>query len=424
MKNDNSRYREILFPLLFFFALFDFTDLPFSTSILGITSKLNLSDIGIAIGAGWYIFLYREAIADQLKSNIRIVSSGLLFLSLALFSCLHDNPFWFASFKYWIKIHLFFFALIILFRTSKTSGITISVLCVIFIIINAIGIAEFVYFNTHRLDNFFSLFRSKDLMLKKFGVASIFPNQNWYGIINSIFFLSIMVIKINFKKLINNRLCIPALLLSLCGIFLSLSLDAILTMLLGSILIAFKSLKTKEALKWTGISLIIFLLVFVISIKYNKSFNTKYGNIFKSTTGVIADDPNSRLPSGLGSRLKIWDTGIELFREKPVFGWGTRMSYSPLKDLTRRRHMHMHNCYLEILVNNGIAGFTLFILLIALWLRRIKGSILQPVVYSLLFSCLFGSFLGSASWIVFTAWITALSTGETFMRAPESNHTD
>jgi O-antigen ligase len=251
-------------------------------------------------------------------------------------------------------------------------------------------------------------------MVRKHGMASVFSNQNIYGTLNSLFFIYIILIKKNFKSLLNNYLMIISLILSLTGIFLSLSINAILTLLVGCIPVISQSLKQKNNLKWFALFILSFFIIVTLSLKYNYFFHLKYEATISSLADIIDGDKNSRLPPSLDGRLKIWYTGIDLFMEKPVFGWGSGMTSYSLSDRIGNRHLH--NCYLDILVNNGITGFLVFIWMLSIWLYGIRKNYFVPLILSLLFSCLFDTFLGVSSWLVFTAWITA----STFIKHPPS----
>ncbi|MHA1539859.1 MAG: O-antigen ligase family protein [Alphaproteobacteria bacterium] len=80
---------------------------------------------------------------------------------------------------------------------------------------------------------------------------------------------------------------------------------------------------------------------------------------------------------------RIWFSGIEMFKQNPVFGVGTkhfrrhctaeRYESAPVgSDLrnVRRCDLHPHNIYIELLAETGLIGFGLFMAILFVWARR------------------------------------------------------
>ncbi|MEN8667925.1 MAG: O-antigen ligase family protein, partial [Ketobacter sp.] len=73
--------------------------------------------------------------------------------------------------------------------------------------------------------------------------------------------------------------------------------------------------------------------------------------------------------SNSGIRLHSWVEGLHWFKQSPWLGWGENGKLLAIKeskvlpDTIRSQFGHLHNSYLETLVNNGIIGFTLVLCL-------------------------------------------------------------
>jgi hypothetical protein len=71
----------------------------------------------------------------------------------------------------------------------------------------------------------------------------------------------------------------------------------------------------------------------------------------------------------------------------------------------------MHNIFGDVLVNHGVVGFSLFIALLAIWFKKAKGAWQAGLIATLLVSHLFDCFAPySMMWLVFVAWLVALTT--------------
>ena len=97
---------------------------------------------------------------------------------------------------------------------------------------------------------------------------------------------------------------------------------------------------------------------------------------FESTINTI-----SSFEQTLYSR--IWGSGIEMFKQNPVFGVGIknfrkhcseeRYESAPIDSKLRnirRCDLHPHNTYIELLAETGIIGFILFLSMIFIWITQ------------------------------------------------------
>lgn len=71
--------------------------------------------------------------------------------------------------------------------------------------------------------------------------------------------------------------------------------------------------------------------------------------------------------SSFGIRLHSWEAATNFIKEKPIFGWGSNgqtlvMKHTKwLPDDIRKNFGHLHNTYIEILVNFGALGFIFYV---------------------------------------------------------------
>lgn len=65
-------------------------------------------------------------------------------------------------------------------------------------------------------------------------------------------------------------------------------------------------------------------------------------------------------------RINLYRYAVEEFKQKPIMGWGT--------GIFKTLHItHVHNVYLQLLVENGVAGFVLFVTLMMInFIKTIK----------------------------------------------------
>ncbi|MEA3223037.1 MAG: O-antigen ligase family protein, partial [Thermodesulfobacteriota bacterium] len=279
-----------------------------------------------------------------------------------------------------------------------------------------IGILEYLYYHRAFMDSFLLLFRIKE-SVKGSGylVSSLFTNSNPYGVFNALFIVTTMSIWLSHRNILNKYLFVIGLVFGSIGVFFSGSRNAMVILIIGLTILVVYSLKRNRAMKWMGVCLLILVCIFLFSARYNRYFSNKLGQVIPAIAKLHDDKavcPGdfkiNRNFSGLTDRLDIWRTGLQRFREKPVFGWGISASRYWLGFSVP---YSMHNFYLEILVTNGIVGFALIMALIAIWLSRLRAGWCWAPAIVLLVSGMFDTFFDLCSaWLVFVAWIVAVTT--------------
>lgn len=410
----HSSFKEHIFPFLLFFSLFDTAKIFLDKTFLGLQFNICFGHWGMFICILTYISFFRKELFFEVIRNKLLCFLISLFLLVTLITNFIDNPYWMISFKYWVKIYLFFFILVYIFRTSVVSKSTIIWFCIIVVCINFIAMLEYLFFDTGHMDEFFCFFRTEKALKGSTAVSSVFGNQNIYGSLNSIFLVMLLTLNSIHKIDINRYYFLITGMFCLCGVFLSTSRNAILTLLIGALLWFLFEKDKKIRFKWSIITLFIFLSAFFVTIKYDPYFANKYGNLktviskIGSHEDVTLDDFTSIHIKSFESRLGIWKVAISKIKERPLSGWGTVMSYWRLKDLTN--HHHLHNLYIEVLYSSGVFGFVLLFSLFMLWLYGLRSPQYLAPVIALMFMFMFETFINVNTWIVFIPWVAAVTT--------------
>lgn len=153
------------------------------------------------------------------------------------------------------------------------------------------------------------------------------------------------------------------ILLMLCGILYTqihtLSKGGLLAFAIGALFFIFSNAETKK--KWPRymvIFFIAFLIIFFIFSTYKFE-----GGAGRLGTGIISE----RMQSSWGTRIYLWEKGIEHFLD--YYGIGTGIGgLIPLTHL----HLHAHNAYLGALFELGLIGFFMYLMLYYIFISQAK----------------------------------------------------
>jgi O-antigen ligase len=104
-------------------------------------------------------------------------------------------------------------------------------------------------------------------------------------------------------------------------------------------------------------------IVIATSIASTSTIHDRIKDGFQNTLKAFDTDIADLPKSPLSLRLRLWQTGLGSVKENPVFGSGP----GSVNDLVQRdewiaQYSHLHNLYLQLLVELGIVGFLLFCL--------------------------------------------------------------
>lgn len=186
------------------------------------------------------------------------------------------------------------------------------------------------------------------------------------------------------------------------SVYLTFSRGGLLTFIfafvVSTITFARKGKRTLKAMSFV-------LLFFIIIIVLSKTGVISLAAVYERFFGKYNSGSFSSFTTG---RSDFWKAGLSAIWEKPIFGFGGSEYSSRFINLQELRRPNVfHNLFLEILVQYGLVGLTIFFLIVA---RTFRGYFLTLRFYKrgkdpegillLPFMCLFtGLFAGlSLSW--------------------------
>ncbi len=186
------------------------------------------------------------------------------------------------------------------------------------------------------------------------------------------------------------------------SVYLTFSRGGLLTFIFAFVLFTITfARKGKVTLK----AILLVLLFLIIIIVLSKTGAVSLTAIYERFFGKHSSGSLSSLTAG---RSDFWKTGLSVIWERPIFGFGGSQYSSRFINLEELGRPNVfHNLFLEILIQYGLVGLTIFFLIIA---RTFRGYVLTIRFYQrskdlegillLPFVCLFtGLFAGlSLSW--------------------------
>lgn len=193
--------------------------------------------------------------------------------------------------------------------------------------------------------------------------------------VTPIFFYLLLKINKNIFDFIALTLTVLCILLSLSrgGILAILSV-VLMLFFLKTIIALVNGILNKKILTWLLILSIVFIFIF-----HSLDIHSNISSIIERRISSIAD--------GSG-RVDIWKNLLSLWAENPIFGigWYNFLHYNiELFD----RANYAHNTYLEVLVETGLVGFTLYTSFLLVIIHRVITLVYQkPELNYLLYSLL------------------------------------
>jgi len=376
--------------------------------------RLSVGDMIILASVLGYVFFSWTGLKKVVAGNPVPVTLGLAFILVSMATGCIGGEYWLVSLKFCIKGCILFFLLVVIFQDSLVSKGTITALLAMMVFVNVVGILE--YFYSGQMRGFLLLFKSEASLVPSlpWRVSSIFPNTNTYGVFNAVFIVMALGLILHHRRLVNRYLCWVSLPLCLVGLFLTSSRNGVLTVVAGTSLIGASLIRSRKgawrALLVASCALAILVAAFSVYEPMARRFVdlVSLGSNALEGRSFGVEEVSSAID--LEDRLVIWKNGWALFMEEPVFGIGAsqflmRNSHPGGKDI------NMHNIFGDVLVNHGVVGFSLFIALLAIWFKKAKGAWQAGLIATLLVSHLFDCFAPySMIWLVFVAWLVALTT--------------
>lgn len=165
------------------------------------------------------------------------------------------------------------------------------------------------------------------------------------------------------------------LMLSTLNIFFNISRTGYILYFIIMFIVLLYTFK-KNILKLFSAALIIFIVIFSLAFSFLPSVQYKV----KETSIAIEKMSNNNFNSSLGYRIALWKLGYELFKSKPILGYGTGQDMLEAKKISIKKYpelthivvdlgKNIHNIYIQILVQIGLVGlialFTIFFQMIS-----------------------------------------------------------
>lgn len=175
-----------------------------------------------------------------------------------------------------------------------------------------------------------------------------------------------------------NKWYLLPLIVFLTLVILTKSKSAFLASLLASLFLFYRLYSGKYSKKKTVFALVVIVLVFygVISSGVLGDAFYRLTNMFSFfTSGDVSIDEST------ATRAEFAVKGLNTFLESPILGYGIGSSYRLLNGT------YYHNNYVQLLVETGIIGFTLYYGFIFLVIKRLFRNRQDPV------NCLFIAFI-------------------------------
>lgn len=378
--------------------------------------KLSIGDVAIVFLVFLYIFMARIKIYSIIRANNVYFILGLLFIVLSLVTSTICNDLWLVSIKFCIKICLLFFILIYIYHISCLTKKSLDALYLIVIILNILGVVEF--FAPEIFNRIFYLFidQKHAVTLEYSRVGSLLINPNIFGVFNALIIIIMINLRYGGRFCTNGYLYGSTLLCSALGVILSGSMNAVLTLFLGTIIILYVIAEEnrgsfQKILLWC----VILLLMIFGAIKYNGTFALSVSRDFPIAFKIYDKQPISLrdlIPTySSHERGIIWEEGLRLLREHPIFGIGANQFAFRNKFMP---NYSMHNIFGEIMVNHGIAGLSIFIMLIGIWFLHTKYLWQVGLVVTILISHMLDCFVThSIVWVIFVPWLIVITTKNT-----------
>ena len=130
---------------------------------------------------------------------------------------------------------------------------------------------------------------------------------------------------------------------------------SILVIVIGilGIMIIFNLMNKRNLIILLSIPILIILIPYFINLLQNIDLFSRFDYFINFLSG------KGEVDNSLLTRKAMIDFGWDLFKEKPILGYGTNQ-YSALYNLHYGGYKASHNGYIQVLVNHGIVGFIIY----------------------------------------------------------------
>ncbi len=404
MKNENilKVKREILFIIFFVLSVVKIGHSP------NINKFIGAFDFFIMILVFIFIFFIQKKWKIYFKKyKFEIVLTCFLFFILFLSLCLHYNDY--KNLKFFI---IYGISTIVVFSTLPISWLIFNatekktfLAEILFIIIHLIALGK--YLNISFFNTILTYTVAADI-LKSNKISSVFRWYTIYGTFSALTLLYSLIYFIQAKSKKEKFIYLILSIFSLIGGSLSNSRNFFITFIFGFFFLILIFLKRK--IFQILIYFFVFITIFHLIVYNIPSISKRYSLIFPYFKKLhhpekikIKDFIPKINTSSLSGRNKIWKKAINLWKKSKIIGIGPG---------NFRIHSHLklihnvHNFFLQILVESGIIGFILLLLIVIKLIYNIKFSIILPIFVAVITALNFDNYLDhSIGWVISVAFM-------------------
>lgn len=279
-----------------------------------------------------------------------------IFLIMIAFSILGSQLFWEKTLKAfvmkWGKWVFLFYAIVNFLKKSDVEKLWY-VFLVSTTIITADGLCQF--FLGKDIISGHNIIRGTGIMTGK-GFSSLtatFDHYNSYAAYLSVvyFFVLAFLMESRSKLIRSSALCLIGLIVF--NLYFTHSRGGWLSFIVGNIMFVILRLKKHQSIRY-----IIFLVAMFIFLIFSvPSLRMRFIDIF--------------IHGGDADRFGLWAASFKMFLKSPIWGVGLGTFMSRIQDyIPGANPSYAHNCYLQMLVETGLLGFSSFTAFLYLLLRR------------------------------------------------------
>lgn len=315
---------------------------------------------------------------DQMNSIKGLLYPVILYL-IYCFSLVYSSELQFGIIEQ--KASLLAFPIIFFLKKDISSYVITIFKCFVFACLIALLLCEInAFINSFHFENFtFDTRINKSVStyhsLKTdenyfFSYSFSFIHQTVYFSMYLLFAISILLF--NSRIIKNQKAKNLAIVFLLLGVFQTLNKAGILILFLLTIYFVFcKVNKKKYALIGSILITLIGLVFFIKNPRFENFkktiFESKYEMGVKDFKKIKNNNPNRG-----NFRLMLWDSSLDLIIENPILGIGAGGSHNRLYEVfavkrqwfDKSEKFHSHNQYLQIILDIGILGLIVFLLII------------------------------------------------------------
>tara|TARA_R110002049_G_scaffold2365_2_gene17251 strand:- start:8197 stop:9501 length:1305 start_codon:yes stop_codon:yes gene_type:complete len=322
-------------------------------------SKINFKTEFIPLIVLYFIYCLSLLYSSELQLSIIEKKASLLFFPIIFTFNRNIVKYYELIFKYFVL-----------------GCLVALIICEINAFYNSFNFEHF-YFDS-RVDKSISFYNS--LIQEKnlfFSYNFSFIHQTVYFAMYMLFAITILLYKKIFKSKTIQYFIISILIM---GVFQTLNKAGFIVLLFLALTKIYSIISNK---KIAVISSILFLffgcLVFILNPRVQNLSKKKF---FIDESKIIEKDfkkiKNTK-PTDTDFRVMLWVSAIEMIKEHPVIGIGAGGSHNRLYEVFAVKRQwyysiekyHAHNQYLQILLDIGIIGFSVFVFLFIYFLRKV-----------------------------------------------------